>query len=340
MWERTTNKWINDAGANNVAAMNIRRQRSPRGATRSSASSARAPPQPCLRARPPRPAAAGVYRSLAFGDGVRVLLLDTRSFRDAHLTPSCGAWLHGVPLLRTAHAVAAAFTRLAAPPGGVAAVASGRRREAAVVRRRDRSWAWLDVQGFADAARAGARFVVVVSSVQFATTNQAFELALVPARARDAPTTPARASTRRAATPCSRATCTTPRSSVTDQRPREAAHANCGELVEVTSSGLTHTIATSAVGLLLLPFFFCSAGSRAIARRATRTRPSRTSGCWNSAGPTTTRPARPSSPSSRSRCAADSAARCCSARSAPLVRVQRELARPGGGGSRAPGPDR
>ena len=234
---------INDAGANNVAAASLAARRDAfvglfrEGGAAASGVSARA----ALATR-----RAGVYRSLAFGDGVRVLLLDTRSFRDAHLIPSCGAWLHGVPLLGRLTPLAAAFTRLAAGAGRLAeSLGFG----GDVLG--EPQWAWLDAE-LADAARAGARFVVVVSSVQFATTNPAFEswlhfprarARLLALLARHAPRGVAVLSG-----DVHHAEVLAP--------PAAAARggaAYCGELVEVTSSGLTHTIATSAVTAKLFP---------------------------------------------------------------------------------------
>jgi len=151
----------------------------------------------------------GLYRSLTFGNGskrVRIILLDTRSFRDPHRVPSVGAVGRGVPLLGRLTPLAAAVSRwasLTAPSlldffswlggngGGSGAETT---YEFAGDMLGEEQWAWLEGQlsnqdgddnvgastpekteEHADRDEGGISFNIIVSSVQVLTSAPVFE---------------------------------------------------------------------------------------------------------------------------------------------------------------------
>lgn len=162
---------------------------------------------------------------------VRVILLDTRSFRDDHLIPSVGAMFRTVPLIGRLMPLLAAASRLVAGyvPYAYAGDVLG-----------DDQWAWLE-----EALSTDAAFFIVVSSVQVATSNPSFESwgHFPKAKARLFQL-------------------------FEDKRPNgllvlsgDVHHAEilgtttnaCGHFVEVTSSGMTHTLKTSKLTSILFP---------------------------------------------------------------------------------------
>jgi alkaline phosphatase D len=117
----------------------------------------------------------GLYRALTFGVGpqaVKVLMLDTRSFRAPHAIPSVGAAARGVPLVGKLTPLAAAFSRWAAGALGWTAKHRGDVLGAA-------QWAWLEAQlkrgSEQETTNSAPAFTVVVSSVQVLTTAPVFE---------------------------------------------------------------------------------------------------------------------------------------------------------------------
>jgi len=169
----------------------------------------------------------GTYVSHRFGDDLVVILLDTRSFRDSYLVPSVGAWCRGVPVIGRMMPLLAALVRLSTRwLGGFGDVLG------------EAQWQWLERE-LLDAADA-ANFVVVVSSIQFATSNPSFESWGHFPRAK-----------RRFQDLLS---ATKPKGFVLlSGDVHHAEIAKVGPLTEVTSSGMTHTLATSKVTRLLFP---------------------------------------------------------------------------------------
>lgn len=124
----------------------------------------------------PRRQRRGLYRSLTFGSGaksVRVILLDTRTFRDRHVIPSVGAVARGIPVIGKLTPLAAAFSRWAANMLGWTATHQGDMLG-------EEQWTWLEAQLKAGSEleenkRDPPAFTILVSSVQVLTTAPVFE---------------------------------------------------------------------------------------------------------------------------------------------------------------------
>ena len=124
----------------------------------------------------PRRQRRGLYRSLTFGTGaksVKVLLLDTRTFRDRHAIPSVGAVARGIPVIGKLTPLAAAFSRWAANMLGWTATHQGDMLG-------EDQWAWLEAQlkpgaELEESKQEGPAFTILVSSVQVLTTAPVFE---------------------------------------------------------------------------------------------------------------------------------------------------------------------
>jgi len=171
-------------------------------------------------------------------------MLDTRSFRDAHLIPSVGATLRGVPVLGRLTPLLAAATRLVsmwfAEWIDFGSDVLG-----------EAQWAWLETQ-LTEAQNS--KFVVLLTSIQFGTSNPSFESwghfprakrRLLELLARTAGPAVLLISgdvhhAELIAPPATR---------FVDETPLY----DCGQLVEVTTSGMTHTISTSLTTRLLFP---------------------------------------------------------------------------------------
>ena len=188
----------------------------------------------------------GVFHSRAFGPPgrrVAVLSLDTRSFRDDYLHRlNVGSWCYGWPVIGRLAPLVAALLRLVAGCLDLA-----RRLDFRGDVLGDDQWAWLERE--LEKERA-AQFVVVVTSIQFATSNPAFESWAHFPRAR-----------RRLLRVLHRTNATGVVLLSGDVHhadlaapPRKPGGAPyCGDVVELTSSGLTHSLATSRLTSWLFP---------------------------------------------------------------------------------------
>ncbi|KAH8090119.1 hypothetical protein JL720_6424 [Aureococcus anophagefferens] len=185
----------------------------------------------------------GVYGSRRFGPPGRratVLLLDTRSFRDDYLLPSwnVGSWCFGIPVLGRLAPLAAAALRLVS-----GLLDLPRRADFGGDVLGEAQWAWLERE-LLDARDSS--FVVVPSSVQVLTSNPTFESwAHFPKAKR-------RLLALLYATNASGVALLSGdvhHAEVAAPAPGPV----CGDVVEVTSSGLTHAMSTSAVTKLLFP---------------------------------------------------------------------------------------
>ena len=169
-----------------------------------------------------------------------MLLLDTRSFRDDYLLPSwnVGSWFFGIPVLGRLAPLAAAALRLVS-----GLLDLPRRADFGGDVLGEAQWAWLERE-LLDARDSS--FVVVASSVQVLTSNPTFESwAHFPKAKR-------RLLALLYATNASGVALLSGdvhHAEVAAPAPGPV----CGDVVEVTSSGLTHAMSTSAVTKLLFP---------------------------------------------------------------------------------------
>ena len=171
--------------------------------------------------------------SLQGGENIKakVILLDTRSFRDSYLVPSVGAKFRGAFIVGRLMPLLAAAVRLSTM---WLADFIGYRGDVLG----ERQWQW-----FEDELQEPSNYTIVVSSIQFATSNPSFESWGHFPRAK-----------RRFLGVLRR---TEPRGFLLvsgDVHHAEAAQIKgAASFREVTSSGLTHTLATSKVTRLLFP---------------------------------------------------------------------------------------
>lgn len=104
---------------------------------------------------------------MVFGDGtqtVKVILLDTRTFRDLHIIPSIGSSCSKVPILGRLTPMMASALRWFASTFGITGMHRGDMLGEA-------QWAWLEEE-----LRSGNEaFTVIVSSVQVLTSAPVFE---------------------------------------------------------------------------------------------------------------------------------------------------------------------
>jgi phosphodiesterase/alkaline phosphatase D-like protein len=108
----------------------------------------------------------GVYRSMVFGKGdktVKIILLDTRTFRDYHIIPSIGATCATIPILGRLTPMLASVVRWFTTTFGITAYHQGD------VLGEDQ-WKWLDMELQSDQA-----FTIIVSSIQVLTSAPVFE---------------------------------------------------------------------------------------------------------------------------------------------------------------------
>lgn len=181
------------------------------------------PPQQLPRGRE------GVYSSHVFGSPpsqTKVILLDTRSSRDSHFIPSA-ARLGSLPLT----ALIAAMSRWA-----TAALGLGRELEAQVLSQEQ--WSWLE----AELTNSTSQVHIIVSSIQVLTTNPAMEswghfrrekLRLLKLLADTRPSGLVILS-----------------GDVHHAEFLAPGHDEAGGLLEVTSSGLTHSCASPFFGFM------------------------------------------------------------------------------------------
>lgn len=177
-----------------------------------------------------------MYKSHSFDDRVLVVLLDTRSYRDDHMIPSVGAWFRNYRAIGRLAPLVAAWTRLVS---GYFHLAEYFGFEGDVLG--EEQWSWLEKT----LAGTKADFVVVVSSIQFASQNPSFETWAHFPKAK-----------RRMLDVLER---TRPKGLVFlsgDVHHAEITGTDinsCGDFVEITSSGLTHSLATSRTTSVLFP---------------------------------------------------------------------------------------
>ncbi|KAJ8605373.1 hypothetical protein CTAYLR_002377 [Chrysophaeum taylorii] len=197
--------------------------------------------------------ATSTYSAHEFGPPDRrvlFVLLDTRSYRDDHLVPSVGAWFRNIPGIGRFMPLVAAASRLFAGALGLPRLFGF---DGDVLG--EDQWRWLETvlagatpkksAAAAPAAAAAAKFVVLVSSIQVTTSNPSFESWDHFPKAKDRLFEVLRR--------------TKPNGLLVlsgDVHHAEILGSSadvCGGFVEVTTSGMTHTLATSRLTRLLFP---------------------------------------------------------------------------------------